>query len=133
MELKEAKYVKKITGNAGEDKAAEYLRQNGYRILHRNLHIGHDEIDIIAEDEKYIVFVEVKYRKNSVHLKKYGRPIRAVTKKKKQHIVFTAKHYLSHYPTTKKPRIDVIEIISDCLPNGFVEMNIKHYKNAFGE
>ena len=121
------------TGRQGENAARDWLIKDGYSIVKMNYTSPHGEIDIIAEDEKYIVFVEVKYHKNSIHLKKYGRPVRAVTKQKKEHIIFTAKHYLSRYPSTKRPRIDVIEIISDQLPNGFVEMNIKHYKNAFGE
>ena len=117
----------------GENAAADWLKKNGYSITARNYTSPHGEIDIIAEDEKYIVFVEVKYRKNSVHLAKYGRPVRAVTKDKKTHVVFAAKHYLTTTPTSKKPRIDVIEIISNQEADGFVSLNIKHFKNAFGE
>lgn len=120
-------------GRQGENAACNWLSQNGYAVTERNYTSPHGEIDIIAEDEKYIVFVEVKYRKNSVHLAKYGRPVKAVTKEKKQHIIFTAKHYLANHEITKKPRIDVIEIISNQQPDGFVALSIKHYKNAFGE
>ena len=120
-------------GRQGENAACDWLSKNGYEIIQRNYTSPHGEIDIIAEDEKYIVFVEVKYRKNSVHLAKYGRPVKAVTKAKKTHILFTAKHYLSNRKTEKKPRIDVIEIISNQEQNEFVSLSIKHYKNAFGE
>ena len=120
-------------GAVGEVLAARFLRDKGYQILSSNYRCRQGEIDIIAEDEKYIVFVEVKYRKNSVHLAKYGRPVRAVTKDKKTHVVFAAKHYLTTTPTSKKPRIDVIEIISNQEADGFVSLNIKHFKNAFGE
>ena len=121
------------TGRQGENAAAEWLTKNGYTVICRNYTSPHGEIDIIAEDEKYIVFVEVKYRKNSVFLSKYGRPVRAVNKSKKEHIIYTAKHYINKFSPNKKPRIDVIEIISDEMDNGFVSLNIKHYKNAFGE
>ena len=121
------------TGRQGENAACDWLIKNGYTVIKRNYTTQHGEIDIIAEDEKYIVFVEVKYRKNSIHLSKYGRPVKAVTKEKKQHILYAAKDYLTKYKPCKKPRIDVIEIISDTHPDGVVSLNIKHYKNAFGE
>ena len=120
-------------GRQGENAASDWLIKNGYTVTARNYTSPHGEIDIIAEDEKYIVFVEVKYRKNSVHLSKYGRPVRAVTSAKKQHIISAVKHYLAANPTSKRPRIDVIEIISTQEANGFVSLSIKHYKNAFGE
>lgn len=121
------------TGRQGENAACDWLIKNGYTVTKRNYTSPHGEIDIIAEDDKYIVFVEVKYRKNSVHLTKYGRPVRAVTKQKRQHIIYTAKHYLSHFKTTKKPRLDIIEIIGNDERDGFTSLQIKHYKNAFGE
>ena len=49
---------KKKTGARGEELAAEYLVSEGYTITARNLHVSHDEIDIIAENEGYIVFAE---------------------------------------------------------------------------
>ena len=121
------------TGRQGENAAADWLVKNGYTVVQKNYTSPHGEIDIIAEDEKYIVFVEVKYRRYSIHLEKYGRPVRAVTAEKKRHILYAAKRYLAAHKTFKKPRIDVIEIISYDEPNGFTSMRIKHYKNAFGE
>lgn len=121
------------TGRQGENASCDYLIKNGYKIVERNYTSPHGEIDIIAEDDKYIVFVEVKFRNNSIHLKKYGRPILAVTKEKQQHLIYTAKHYLAHHATNKKPRLDIIEIIGNQEQNGFISLQIKHYKNAFGE
>lgn len=121
------------TGRQGENAACDWLIKNGYTITKRNYTSPHGEVDIIAEDDKYIVFVEVKYRKNSVHLTKYGRPVHAVTKQKMQHIIYTAKHYLGHFKTTKRPRLDIIEIIGNDERDGFTSLQIKHYKNAFGE
>lgn len=121
------------TGRQGENAACDWLTKNGYTVVGRNYVSPHGEIDIIAEDEQYIVFVEVKYRKNSIHLAKYGRPVHAVTKQKRERIIYTAKHYLNKYKPAKRPRLDVIEIISDKELDGFTSLQIKHYKNAFGE
>lgn len=121
------------TGRQGENAACDFLIKNGYSIVCRNYTATHGEIDIIAEDDKYIVFVEVKYKNNSAHLQKYGRPILAVNKEKKQHILSAARNYIKRYRPQKKPRIDVIEIIGNTENNGFISLNIKHYKNAFGE
>lgn len=120
------------TGRQGENAACDWLTKQGYTIVQKNYTSPHGEIDIIAEDNQYIIFVEVKYRKNSIHLAKYGRPIKAITKKKKEHVIFTAKHYLRNHPSQKKPRIDAIEIVSEMTTDGFVTLQIKHFKNAFG-
>lgn len=121
------------TGRQGENAACDWLTKNGYTVINRNYTTPHGEIDIIAEDEKYIIFVEVKYRKNSVNLAKFGRPVRAVTKEKQRHVIYAAKCYLNKFKPQKQPRMDVIEIIGNDERNGFVSLNIKHYKNAFGE
>lgn len=120
-------------GRQGENAACNWLKQNGYTIKQKNYTSPHGEIDIIAEDEKYIVFVEVKYRSSSYHSAKYGRPVKAVTSEKKKHIVYAVKHYLKNFEPQKKPRIDVIEIIGNSESDGFTSLQIKHYKNAFGE
>lgn len=121
------------TGRQGENAAVDWLTKNGYTITKRNYTAPHGEIDIIAEDEKYIVFVEVKYRRRLPSLSKYGRPAVSVNEKKKQHIISAAKTYISKFKPPKKPRIDVIEIIGSEEQNGFVSLEIKHYKNAFME
>ena len=121
------------TGRQGENAACDFLIKNGYNVICRNFTASHGEIDIIAEDEKYIVFVEVKFKNNSPHLKKYGRPILAVNTEKKKRILSAVRSYIKRYNPQKKPRIDVIEIIGNDEINGFISLNIKHYKNAFGE
>ena len=50
---------KQILGRLGEDLAADYLEKNGYRIVRRNVRLSKNELDIIAEDADYLVFVEV--------------------------------------------------------------------------
>ena len=53
------------SGKFGEDKAAEYLRKKGYGIIRRNFSCRFGEIDIIAENAGFLVFAEVKLRKNN--------------------------------------------------------------------
>lgn len=121
------------TGRQGENAACQWLEKQGYTVISRNYTTPHGEIDIIAEDEKYIVFAEVKYRKGSPFLARYGRPVKAVTREKQKHILYAVKCYIGKNRPVKKPRIDVIEIISRPEAEGFVSLDIKHYKNAFGE
>lgn len=121
------------TGRQGENAACNWLIKNNYDIIQRNFTSPHGEIDIIAENDKYIVFVEVKYRSNSPSMKKYGRPVHAVTKEKKDHIIYSAKYYLNKYKPAKKPRFDIIEIIGNDETCGFISLEIKHYENAFRE
>ena len=70
------------TGFAYEKKAAEYLAQKGYRILKQNFYTKFGEIDVIARDGRYLVFVEVKYRRTGC----MGHPLEAVTPAKQRRI-----------------------------------------------
>ena len=68
---------KKQIGSEGEEIACNYLIKEGYKIIKRNWHFGHGEIDIIAKRNNVLVFIEVKSRKTL----EYGPPELAVTKK----------------------------------------------------
>ncbi len=93
-------------GVAGEVIAARFLREKGYRILSSNYRSRFGEIDIIATDGPYIVFVEVKARSdNSMIL-----PREAVTKDKQKKILRTASLYIRAYPSNLQPRFDVVEV-----------------------
>ncbi len=98
-------------GKRGEDCASRYLRRRGYKIVARNYRIQHKELDIIAENKEYIVFVEVK-----THSGKrsddgsFGSPAHAVDRKKQENTLSCARSYLSYNPSQKQPRIDVIEV-----------------------
>ena len=88
--------VKASHGRFGEETAARYLADSGYTIKGRNVRFGRHELDIIAEDDEYIVFVEVKTRTEAPAgcLYTYGRPASAVTYGKKQNTVAAASEYL---------------------------------------
>ena len=97
----------KETGNLGETIATEYLKNNKYKIIERNFSSKEGEIDIIAKENKELVFIEVKTRKNI----KYGKPIDAVNYIKQKHILKVAEYYI--YKNKIKNiqiRFDVIEI-----------------------
>ena len=88
--------------------AARFLRDKGYTITAANIHSRMGEIDIIAEDEQYIAFVEVKTRsENAIYA-----PREAVTSAKQRKVIATAALYLQRHPTSKQPRFDVIEVVT---------------------
>ena len=109
------------SGKFGEKIAENYLVKNGYKILERNFRTKFGEIDIIAEKGNFIIFVEVKYRKNP----EFGKAEEAINPYKLKRIYNTSQFYLNNfYFKNKQPRIDVIAI------NCFDKLSIKHYKNV---
>ncbi len=113
-------------GIAGEVLAARFLRDKGYSILSSNYHSRFGEIDIIALDNYYIVFVEVKARsQDSIIL-----PREAVTQEKQKKILRTAAHYMRAYPSNLQPRFDVVEVwVSDDDP--MIPLQIDHLISAY--
>lgn len=111
---------KRALGTLKEDIAAEYLVNLGYTILERNFHTRFGEIDIIAKHSDTIVFIEVKYRKNSL----YGYPEEAITLKKQHSIKNAALYYMSKNRLSLDIpyRFDAILVLNK---------NIKHIQNAF--
>ena len=114
-------------GAAGEVLAARFLRDNGYEVISANYRSRFGEIDIIAGDDQYSMFVEVKSRlENSLFL-----PREAVTAEKQKRIMKTAFLYLRQYPDTRQMRFDVIEVVmAKYHPMKAVE--IRHIENAYG-
>ena len=115
---------KSKTGYWGEILASRFLRDSGYEIINANYRTRLGEIDIIASDSHYIVFVEVKTRKAG----SLGEPCEAVGRSKQAKIVRTASIYLSSNHSALQPRFDVIEVI---LKNNGDLLSINHIKNAF--
>ena len=121
-----------IKGKIGENFAAEYLIKNGYEIIRRNYYCKGGEIDIIAQDEKYMLFVEVKSFVGENE--KFGRPINNVTKAKQSHMLVAAQSYILENKPQKQPRIDVIEIYLK-FENGTFSLAkpVLHIKNAVSQ
>lgn len=122
-------------GRYGESVACFYLQSKGYKIIDQNFYASHNEIDIIAENKKYIIFVEVKARSVMTELDpQYGTPAMAVTHSKQRRTVAAAQAYLNLHPTKKSPRLDVIEIYlkksKDGSPSEVLKIN--HIEDAFG-
>lgn len=112
-------------GIQGEESACEYIRQQGFTIFERNFRSQQGEIDIIAKDGKYLVFVEVKaYSHRSL-----TSPLYAVQKNKRGSIIHAARFYLHKNKLYNEPcRFDVVAIYKKF--SG--ETVIDHIKNAFG-
>lgn len=113
----------KLTGRRGEAAAAEYLKQKGWRIIGMNYSCRFGEIDVIAENRRYLIFAEVKMRKNA----RFAEAKEFVTAAKQQRLTATAQLWLQSNPTEKQPRFDVIEIYGE----GAEIRRINHIENAF--
>ncbi len=118
-------------GIQGEDLAAAYLEQQGYRILARQYRFERAEVDLVCfepaprpEEGGEIVFVEVKTRRGLG----FGRPEEAVTPEKQRHLIRAAQAYLyEHHLQRARCRFDVIAIVLQ--DQGPPE--IRHFKDAF--
>lgn len=122
-------------GRIGEDAAASLLKKQKLKVIERNIHISHNEIDIIAisKKQKLILFVEVKARTVDKDLySPFGTPASAVTREKQQRTVTAARGYMHSNPKyfDYQPRFDVIEIYLDKEDHTILKTN--HIENAFG-
>ncbi|WP_455715036.1 YraN family protein [Anaerosporobacter sp.] len=101
-------YNKRRIGSEKEQIAAAYLIDQGYSIVEMNFFSRNGEIDIIARDANYLVFIEVKYRKDQ----KLGFAAEAVNYGKIQSIIKTARYYLYRhgYADDIPCRFDVVAI-----------------------
>lgn len=118
-------------GKRGENIACDFLLREGYIIINRNFRSQYGEIDIIAENETHIIFVEVKTRADTPSQTKYGRPALAVNAKKREHLLKTAKMYLQIHKPEKSARIDVIEQLTSSVEGtDLIQVKINHVKAA---
>ena len=120
----------KDIGTVGEKYAAKFLKKKGFRILHQNLHVSHNELDIIAANKELILFVEVKTRTSNPDQTYFGTPSSAVDRGKRMRTVEAAQAYLRSNPTKRQPRMDVIEVWLS--PERLSLVSINHIENAFG-
>ena len=117
--------MKKDIGNFGEQAASDYLEGKGMKIIKRNFYCRVGELDIIAADGEYTVFVEVKTRKSA----QYGRAAEFVDFKKQQKIIKTALYYIGASDTAV--RCDVVEVYYHEKGEERVVDSINHIENAF--
>ena len=115
-----------LLGPWGEEKAAEFLRRKGYALVTSNYRCKFGEIDLIVKNRRYLVFVEVKLRKNA----DFAMAREFVDSGKQRRIRTVASCYLASHPTSLQPRFDVIEIYA---PEGLETRRpvINHLEDAF--
>lgn len=115
-----------LVGAWGEALASEYLRKKHYKLLAAGYHSRFGEIDLIAYNRQYLVFVEVKVRKSG----SFAKAFEYVDRKKQDRLRITASMFLSENPTQLQPRFDVIEIYA---PDGVdtTHPQINHMEDAF--
>lgn len=111
---------KRQIGSGYEEQAAEFLQRAGMQILHRNFRTRAGEIDLVARDGSCLVFVEVKYRRDS----RMGTALEAVDLRKQGMIIKTARYYLLRfgYSADMPCRFDVVGITGN---------EITYVKDAF--
>lgn len=110
-------------GLKGEKLALEYLVANGFSIISQNWRFEKCEVDLIAENPEWLVFVEVKTRQSSG----FGGPSASVNERKQKQLLMAAEAYGELNDCTKPLRFDILSIIIGA--NGKVE--IEHLKDAF--
>lgn len=115
-----------LVGAWGESLAAAFLQKKKYKLLASGYRCRFGEIDLIVSNRDYLVFVEVKLRKNN----QFASAMEYVDRHKQSRIRTTAELYLSQNPTALQPRFDVIEIYA---PDGIdtKKPEIYHLEDAF--
>lgn len=116
----------RLTGRWGESLAAAYLGKKHYSLVACNYSTRYGEIDLIVQNRKYLVFVEVKLRKSA----DFAEAMEFVDRKKQDRLRATAALWLSQHETALQPRFDVVEIYA---PEGMetIKPVIRHWEDAF--
>jgi putative endonuclease len=117
--LLKAKAAHLLRGKNAEDQAHDFLIGKGLKPVCRNFRCKQGELDLIMNDQKTLVIIEVRYRKSDV----YGSALESVTASKQARIIAATQHYLSTLRTDCPLRFDVVAISG----NG----DINWIKNAF--
>lgn len=117
---------KSVKGKLGEEYTCRWLESAGYTIIQRNYRRPCGEIDIIAKNSRYLIFVEVKTRKyNSL-----VSGAEAVNYKKKGRIIATAEYYLAENGVELQPRYDIAEVTVSC-GTAVRVIDFTYYDDAF--
>jgi len=120
------KMIKKLIGTWGEERAADYLRGKGYRIVATGYRSRYGEIDLIAADQDYVAFVEVKTRKDG----DFSEAWEAVNRQKQRKLRQTAQLWLIENESELQPRFDIMEVYAP-LGVDTKDPKIVHWEDAF--
>ena len=107
----------------GEEVAADYLQQKGFIILERDWHSGHRDLDIIARKDEFIVFVEVKTRRNI----EFSTPEQAVDWQKRRNLRFAINHYIKFRRIADPIRFDIVTVVGEM---GLPHPIITHFEDV---
>ena len=94
-------------GKWGEETAAAYLEEKGYKIIERDWKSGHHDLDIVAIEDYTLVIVEVKTRRSRL----FGAPEEAIDYKKRQSLQSAINHYVKSHHLGSSVRFDIISIV----------------------
>ncbi|MGD9297496.1 MAG: YraN family protein [Chromatiales bacterium] len=111
----------RATGRRAELLARDFLRQQGLKPVDQNWSCRHGEIDLIMRERDVLVFVEVRFRKNS----RFGTPAATVGHIKQRRLVLAAHHYLQRLGRQPPCRFDIIAITAE------PERQMEWIRNAF--
>lgn len=110
-------------GEAGERIAEAWLTRRGWRILERRFRTGHRDLDLVAEREGLVAFVEVKARRG----KDFGHPVEAVTWRKQRELARSASVWIARHGRPEQMfRFDVVGVLVDG-----EQVRVRHVENAF--
>jgi putative endonuclease len=110
-------------GQWGEEKAADYLRGEGYVVRHRDWKFGHRDLDLVAMDGMTLVFVEVKTRRNN----DFSEPEQAVDWRKMRNLAIAANAYVKMYRLDFDIRFDIVSVVG----TSYDASEVHHIKDAF--
>lgn len=96
-------------GREAENAALEYLRKQGLILIKRNYRCRLGEIDLVMSDDKFLVFIEVRYRKSE----KFGSSAESVNKHKQNKIIKTTLFFLKEFRVNQPVRFDVVAMSPD--------------------
>ena len=116
--------TRQAIGKLGERTAEKFLTSRGFTIIQRNFSTPFGEIDLIAEHDGHLVFVEVKTRRSE----RFGPPLCAISHAKQKHVIKNCQFYTKRYGLYDRPcRIDAVGINLDMDGNLLL---LRHVKNA---
>ena len=116
----------RLLGRWGENKVADWLRRNRYKVIGAGYRCRFGEIDLISINGKFICCTEVKMRRNA----DFAQAREFVDRHKQERLRMKAEYYLCEHPTALQPRFDVAEVYA---PQGISTKNpqIIYIENAF--